>query len=513
MRLRSLIPALLAVSLAGCATLRTTKDPEDLAPLLEALRKHGDSLAAQREARLQQGISSLEVLARPDGSLVARVDLTSAALPVVLRRLLDSAKAQYLFRTDIPSVRITARFDGIDLLTALNLLLSPRGLACVRQGNILVIGTSDDLAQNTTTPQPPAAPSSPSSTTAGGSSPSSGVQPGSSSATPPPSQDETPSAAPGMSPVHMEVPLNHIDAATAASLLDGLYPASATDGTRAVQYGQIPSTNTLELMGESQDVSRAARILRQVDNQPGHVLIEALVIEFDAEAYETIEADIQKASFSRYSDIASSFGSLAGTSLIFTSSAGLRNPTVFTAAINILLEQNKARLISRPFIATMSGKPATIDISNDRFVIVQEPEQGATIATPHEITSGVTMTITPTVMPDGMIRMDLDVVDSQFVPTVENVAAEVDKNHASSTMQVESGQTIVIGGLALNRQAQGRAGVPILSRIPVVGALFGNQSVTLSRQEVILYLTPHLWDPSMDLPIQVPQTFSVRGMW
>ncbi|MBI2840823.1 MAG: hypothetical protein HYX75_21095 [Acidobacteria bacterium] len=504
--------AFVALSLAGCATLRTTRDPEDLAPLLEALRKQGDSLAAQREARLQQGISSLEVLARPDGSLVARVDLTSAALPVVLRRLLDSAKAQYLFRTDIPSIRITARFDGIELVAALNLLLSPRGLACVRQGNILVIGTADDFAQNTTAPQGPAAPASPSGTGAESSS-SSGDQAGSSTLTAAPAQDETTSAAPGTSQVHIEVPLNYIDAATAASLLDGLYPASATDGTRAVQYGQIPSTNTLELMGGGQDVSRAARILRQVDSQPGHVLIEALVIEFDAESYETIEADIQKASFSRYSDIASSFGSLAGTSLIFTSSAGLRNPTVFTAVINILLEQNKARLISRPFIATMSGKPATIDISNDRFVIVQEPEQGATIATPHEITSGVTMTITPTVMPDGMIRMDLDVVDSQFVPTVENVAAEVDKNHASSTMQVESGQTIVIGGLALNRQAQGRAGVPILSRIPIVGALFGNQSVTLSRQEVILYLTPHLWDPSMDLPIQVPRTFSVRGMW
>jgi general secretion pathway protein D len=59
-------------------------------------------------------------------------------------------------------------------------------------------------------------------------------------------------------------------------------------------------------------------------------------------------------------------------------------------------------------------------------------------------------------------------------------------------MVVQDGQTVVIGGLIKESSSGGRSGVPVLSRIPVVGALFGFQRKTVNRSELMLLLTPHV---------------------
>ncbi|HXG22617.1 MAG TPA: type II and III secretion system protein [Methylomirabilota bacterium] len=275
-------------------------------------------------------------------------------------------------------------------------------------------------------------------------------------------------------------------------------------------YGQQPKTNTLFLYGLPDEVQKAATVLRKADRDPLHVVIEALVVEFDVDAFEQFTADIAKLSEGPYSNIITNFGSLTENALNFTYMPGAHNRTELMATINALVAMNKARLISRPYVATLSGETANINITRDRYVVVQTAQNGATITTTNPVSSGITLNITPTILPDEQIRMQVDVEDSLFIPTVQNVAVEVDKNAAQTVMRVASGQAIVIGGLTLNRHTTGNSGAPWLRHVPGVNLLFSDQELTRNKQEVVIYLTPHLWSPDLQAPLIAPATFGIR---
>lgn len=308
----------------------------------------------------------------------------------------------------------------------------------------------------------------------------------------------------------MTVPLRYLDTTTAASLLDSLYPEAGIGGTRVVTYGQQPKTNTLILYGPADEAKKAAVALRRADRDPSHIIIEALIVEFDADALDQLAIDISKLSAGPYSNIATSFGSLLGNSLGFTYVPGANNKLQLSAFINALVSTNRARLIARPYVATLSGETATIDISRNRYVVVQAPQNGATITTTNAVTSGVIMKITPTVLSDEMIRMDVDVEDSQFIPTEQNIAVEVDKNSAQTVMRVTSGQTIIIGGLVLNRKTRGNTGVPWLRHLPPANLLFADQEFSRQKQEVFIYLTPRIWTPDVEAPLVLPESFTIH---
>ena len=109
-----------------------------------------------------------------------------------------------------------------------------------------------------------------------------------------------------------------------------------------------------------------------------------------------------------------------------------------------------------------------------------------------------------------MVRMDIDVEDSEFVPTVQNVAVEVDKNKATTNAQVESGQSIIIGGLILNRQSYSNAGFPWFRRIPLLNIFFADQERSDTKQEVVIFVTPHIWTPDLDVPLAAKEAFTIK---
>ena len=111
----------------------------------------------------------------------------------------------------------------------------------------------------------------------------------------------------------------------------------------------------------------------------------------------------------------------------------------------------------------------------------------------------------PTVTPDGEVRVEVDVEESQFLPQLSPASIEVDRNKASTTMQVASGQTIVIGGLALDRQSECNRGFPGLRRIPLLNLLFAQQRKSGEDQEVVIFVTPYVWEPGMDTPFPLPR--------
>jgi general secretion pathway protein D len=107
--------------------------------------------------------------------------------------------------------------------------------------------------------------------------------------------------------------------------------------------------------------------------------------------------------------------------------------------------------------------------------------------------TGITLTVTPRVNPGGLVFMEVSQEESAPVGTVaagQNPA--VDNRSIETEVAVQSGQTLVLGGLIKTTDGTGTSGVPGLSRIPVLGALFGTRTRDLVREELLVLITPRV---------------------
>jgi general secretion pathway protein D len=109
--------------------------------------------------------------------------------------------------------------------------------------------------------------------------------------------------------------------------------------------------------------------------------------------------------------------------------------------------------------------------------------------------TGVILTVTPRVNANGLVILEIqqevsNVVQSETDTSVEQTTPTINQRQISSTVAVQSGETVALGGLITNDRNRSRSGVPILSRIPILGALFSTRSNVARRTELLVMLTP-----------------------
>jgi general secretion pathway protein D len=104
----------------------------------------------------------------------------------------------------------------------------------------------------------------------------------------------------------------------------------------------------------------------------------------------------------------------------------------------------------------------------------------------------VTLQVTPRVGRDGLVFMEVEQeVSSPSVGGIEvggNIS--VDTNTLTTEVAVQSGDTIMLAGMIIETNEQSQGGLPFISRIPVIGALFGSQSDDSDRRELLIFITP-----------------------
>ena len=89
------------------------------------------------------------------------------------------------------------------------------------------------------------------------------------------------------------------------------------------------------------------------------------------------------------------------------------------------------------------------------------------------------------------ISVEDSTVDTTTLGTLPSVPV-FGKRTAKTVLSISEGQSIVIGGLIQDSKNVTRSGIPLLSRIPLLGALFGQQEYVTGKTELILLMTPHI---------------------
>lgn len=189
-------------------------------------------------------------------------------------------------------------------------------------------------------------------------------------------------------------------------------------------------------------------------------------------------------------------GGASGLSGFFT--AG----NAFNAIVTALESTNKFRVTSRPVIFTSNNKKAIIS-SGEEIAIPQSIQSGFTggTATNNLVTNSsiqfktvaLTLEVLPLINADGEVSMDIvQKIDDQVGTTkidnndIPRIATRVLKTNVN----VPNGATLVLGGLIKQRNDKTYSGIPLLSRIPLLGGLFRTTSYDKTREELIILIRP-----------------------
>jgi general secretion pathway protein D len=180
-------------------------------------------------------------------------------------------------------------------------------------------------------------------------------------------------------------------------------------------------------------------------------------------------------------------------------------PGGIQAALRALETYGNTKVIATPRLAALDNQKATIK-AGERIPINQQTNTGGVntsgfiTTTSQYIDTGVLMQITPHINAGGLVTLDVQAEVS--VPgNVANPgdAPPINTRSVQTLVSVPSGQTMVMGGLILETKQNASKGIPLLSRIPVFGALFGSQALTSNRTELVMFVTPRVLENELDL--------------
>lgn len=179
------------------------------------------------------------------------------------------------------------------------------------------------------------------------------------------------------------------------------------------------------------------------------------------------------------------------------------------ACPTIITEDNEQGIISivdrYPIITsnitnTAAGQNVTDVV---RYKIdLQDPNPAAEPEKSREI--GVTLTVTPTLLPDGTVRMKLRPRVAKIVELVAgrgtNVFPRVSESTVEAVSRIPAGQSLFLGGFLDYSSSQGKNKVPVVGSIPLIGKLFSSNSKTLDQVSLVFVITPYVYyasDPGM----------------
>ncbi|MEA3506572.1 MAG: AMIN domain-containing protein [Elusimicrobiota bacterium] len=162
------------------------------------------------------------------------------------------------------------------------------------------------------------------------------------------------------------------------------------------------------------------------------------------------------------------------------------------ATLNFLASKSHAKTLSEPTILTENNKAATIHVGQNLPVRTSEVTETGTTQTIEFIKEGVDLKVTPVVSAgNDQISLKVDVSVSELIGFRADNPITSERS-ANTEVTVESGKTVIIGGLIRERTTESDSGVPLLKDIPLLGYLFKNKNSSTERTELLIFLSPEI---------------------
>lgn len=315
-------------------------------------------------------------------------------------------------------------------------------------------------------------------------------------------------------------------AAPASGSSDGIAVVESDD----IKISAIEESNALMIRATASQYDAIERAIERLDVVPLQVVIEARVLQVDltgnlsfgvrwffenqysSEATSDYRVNVRR--FEQPGEAGNRWNSFAGTA----SAAGLGWTFVNTSAeavVSAVQDEGRVEVLSAPSLLVLNNKEANINVGTQIPVvstffsgITSSDNTGNVNPSVNQSyvqfrDTGIILSVTPRVNPGGLVFLEIKQEKSTPGPASAAVAGNVpvNKTTVETEVAVQSGQTVMLGGLISDESTFSEGGVPFLHKIPVVGKLFGETTKNNTRKELLVLITPTVIGNAQDAEI------------
>ncbi len=261
--------------------------------------------------------------------------------------------------------------------------------------------------------------------------------------------------------------------------------------------------NALVMYATPREYAPIEKALRQLDTAPVQVFLEAVVAEV------TLNNSLKYGLQYFYRPNANNVVGLSDATLPISQafpgfSYMFANHSNIQIVLDALENVTHVEVISSPKIMVLNNLTATLQVG-DQVPIETAQSVSTTDSSAPIVNSiqyedtGVILKVTPRVNRGGVVMMDISQEVSAVDPTLSTGGINspaIEQRKIDSSIAIQDGQTVALGGLISDSKSKGKAGIPFIQDIPLLGNLFRDTNVTHDRTELIVLITPHVVDSS-----------------
>ncbi len=320
-------------------------------------------------------------------------------------------------------------------------------------------------------------------------------------------RNDSPSIQPGLEPVEVRTLNNPPPASTPK-------PGSIANARNAelsitggdVSISAVEESNSLLVRASPGQWESIRRAIDRLDTMPLQVHVEAQVIEVTLTGDLTygvswffgnaIKPTVTGGSLDEYnlSQTTNRVNTFASSITPTGANWTFIGPSA-KAVVNLLDGVSDVNMLAAPSLLVRNNVEATFD-SGEQIPVVSttvNPDTGSSrsLSQVQFRQTGISLKVKPRVSSNGMVFLDITQDVSAPVGVADATGnVRVSTNKLKTEAAIQSGETVILAGLIKTENSKKSGGIPFLSRLPVIGALFGQQSRGRSRKEILVLITP-----------------------
>ncbi|MEY3897540.1 MAG: hypothetical protein RLZZ214_3061 [Verrucomicrobiota bacterium] len=303
-------------------------------------------------------------------------------------------------------------------------------------------------------------------------------------------------------------------------------------GTGIVNFE--PKTNTIIIIDSTHRIEQARDLLHSIDKAKGQIIIETKILRVNSTTAERTGVNWATSlgkdgtTLSAAANLNSIFGlnnavqSGDGAGAVVAEANLVLSPVQVSGVLRALAEGVLARQISNPALITEDNEQATISFI-DRVPIITTTTTVSTGAANPTVTEevrykidesdpsidtapdkhreiGISLVVTPTLLPDGTVRMKIRPRSAQIVEQILSLSGNkyprVTESMIESIARVPDGYSLVIGGFYGESESNGKTKIPLLGDIPMLNFFFKSKEATKEKTSLVFIVTPTSYDPT-----------------
>jgi general secretion pathway protein D len=296
-----------------------------------------------------------------------------------------------------------------------------------------------------------------------------------------------------------------------------------TEFEAPVQVFADKATNSIIISSTKAAYSQLQSVIRDLDVRRHQVFVEAVILEVQVDRLRQIGTDPTQVLGAWRSGSAQGLGGFnrapEDLALVAQAIAGGATGGAFTvlntvnvrAFMQLLMNMTDTNILSTPQVLAADNQKAKIVVGENRPFPTGQAQgiTGGTLVTIERKDVGVTLEITPQVLEDDMIRLEIKqeitAISEAVAQTIGSGTAAIPvgptttKRSMETTTIAHDQQTLVVGGLVRDNITVNERKVPFFGDIPWLGWLFRSQSRTMEKLNLLVFLTPHLVRDDVDM--------------